>query len=137
MAYNAKNIAPIDLKKSTALGVKIPFSYPSAFLSLYTTKDQIRNNIINYLLTNHRERIFAPNFGANIRAQLFEMIDSQNIGELEQQLASNVESNFPSIQVTQCSVSPNPDSNIITIQFSYRLMNSNESDDLIIGIQNN
>ena len=54
MAYNLVKISPLDLKPSTAIGVKIPFSKPSAFQSVYTTKEQLKYNIINYLLTDKR-----------------------------------------------------------------------------------
>jgi phage baseplate assembly protein W len=136
MAYNAKRIAPVDLKRSTALGVKIPFSYPSAFTSVYTTKDQIRYNIINFLLTNNRERIFYPNFGANLRAQLFENISPENLSSLEQQIAAQIDDRFPIVQVIECYITPQEDSNIITINLTYRLLNSNETDDLVVGIEN-
>jgi len=136
MAYGLKKIAPVDLKKSTALGVKVPFNAPSVFQSAYTTKDQIRYNIINYLLTNHRERVFDPNFGANLRAKIFEQIAIENISDIETSIKSNIESNFP-VQLTQIVITPMIDTdNAIIIQFSYRLLSSNAYDNVIITIQN-
>jgi phage baseplate assembly protein W len=136
MAYGLRQISPIDLKKSVALGVKIPFSYPSVFLSVYTTKDQIRYNIMNYLLTNNRERLFDPNFGANLRASLFEQINTKNTQELEDQLTEKISSNFPQINVIDLSIYNAMDQNSILIEFSYVIKASNESDDVSITIQN-
>jgi len=51
MAYGLKKISPLDLKPSTGIGVKIPFSSDAVFQSIYTTKEQTKYNIINYLLT--------------------------------------------------------------------------------------
>ena len=48
MAYGVKQISPLDLKPSTAIGVGLPFSAPNVFSSVYTTKDQIKYNLINY-----------------------------------------------------------------------------------------
>ena len=55
MAFNAQQIYPIDFNKSAAVGVDLPFSAPGVFKPNYTTKEAIKNNLINYLLTNSRE----------------------------------------------------------------------------------
>ena len=74
MAYNLKQINVLDLRPSTGIGVALPFNTPAVFQTVYTTKEQLKYNIINYLLTNNRERLYNPNFGANIRSLLFEQI---------------------------------------------------------------
>ena len=79
MAFGAKKIFPIDTKPGTAVGVAIPFNAPAVFFQTYTTKDAIRNNILNFLLTNKNERYLNNNFGANIRALIFEQISKNNI----------------------------------------------------------
>jgi hypothetical protein len=136
MAYGFRNISPLDLKPSTALGVKIPFESPSVFTSVYTTKEQTKYNIINYLLTDKRERPFNPTFGAGLRSKLFEQISTQTIDSLELSLRSQIESNFPNIEITQLSIKGNPNYNSITIEFSYKLLNTSETDTAIIAIQN-
>ena len=50
MAYNLRNINVLDLKPSTGVGVSLPFSNTTAFTTVYNTKDQLKYNIINYLL---------------------------------------------------------------------------------------
>lgn len=136
MAYNLKKISPLDLKPSTGIGVSIPFSSRSVFSSVYTTKDQTKYNIINFLLTNKRERIFASNFGASLRSRIFEQITEQTAGSIEQSLISELEDYFPNIQVMEMRVVPDPDNNSITIVFSYRLLNSQENDSIILKIEN-
>ena len=60
-------IKPIDLQPKKALGVRLPFaSVGSPFTLNYTTKDQVKSNIINVLLTNPGERINEPLFGVGI-----------------------------------------------------------------------
>ena len=136
MAYNIKKISPLDLKPSTAIGVKIPFSAASAFTSVYTTKDQTRYNLINFLLTDNRERVFNPTFGANLRAQLFEQIVSNNLSDLEDSIRIKIESGFPNVNINQLKLSGDPNNSAITLDFSYTLKNSNENDSVIIKIQN-
>lgn len=136
MAYGLKQISPLDLKPSTAIGVKIPFDAENVFSSVYTTKDQLKYNIINYLLSDPRERVFNPTFGAGLRARLFEQIDSQTFDDIKQSIRTQMESYFPQIEITTLDIVPNPDYNSVNIKFSYRLLRSNENDSIIVSIQN-
>jgi phage baseplate assembly protein W len=136
MAYGIKKISPLDLKPSTAIGVALPFSADNVFTSVYTTKDQLKYNIINYLLTDPRERPFNPNFGAGLRARLFEQIDQDTFDDMKQSIITQLESNFPQIEILKLNIIGNPDYNSINVNFSYRLLRSNENDSVILTIQN-
>jgi phage baseplate assembly protein W len=136
MAYGLKKISPLDLKPSTAIGVSIPFSADNVFSSVYTTKDQTKYNLINFLLTDPRERPFNPNFGAGLRARLFEQITQQSFEELEQSIRTQVENQFPQVRISELKVTGEPDYNSINIRFSYTLLRSNERDSVTVTIQN-
>ena len=56
MALRIANKYPIDTKPRVAVGVRLPFSEPYVFSSTYTTQDQLKSNILNYLMTNPGER---------------------------------------------------------------------------------
>lgn len=135
MAYGLKKIAPLDLKPSTAIGVAIPFSESSVFRSVYNTKDQTKYNIINYLLTDPRERVFNPTFGAGLRARLFEQIDQQTFEEMKQSLTTQIETQFPQIEITALDIVGNPDYNSINVKFSYRMLRSKETDSVTLTVQ--
>lgn len=136
MAYGLKQISPLDLKPSTAIGVKIPFDAENVFSSVYTTKEQLKYNIINYLLTDPRERVFNPTFGAGLRARLFEQIDQVTFDDIKQSIMTQMENQFPQVEVTTLDIVPSPDYNSVNIKFSYRLLRSNENDSVILTIQN-
>lgn len=136
MAYNLRRIPANDLKRSTAIGVKIPFSSKSAFTSVYTTKEQTKYNLINFLLTDNRERVFNPTFGANLRAQLFQQIVNDDLQTLEASIRSKIENDFPNVIVKQLDLIGDPDNSAIILEFSYTLANTNENDSVIIQIQN-
>ena len=72
MAFGAKKIFPIDTAPSVAVGVDIPFNAPAVFKSNYTTQASIKNNLINFFLTNKNERYLNPTFGGNLRAFIFQ-----------------------------------------------------------------
>lgn len=136
MAYNLRNINTLDLRPSTAVGVAIPFNSPSVFTSVYTTKEQIKYNIINFLLTNNRERIFNPTFGAGLRSRLFEQITPEANEALKASIRTSVEKYFPNILIQNLTILSDPDNSTISIKFSYRLIANNEEDVITLNVQN-
>lgn len=134
MAYNLRNINVLDLRPSTGIGVALPFDAPGVFRTVYTTKEQLKYNIINFLLTDRRERIFNPNFGANIRANLFEQITEETTDKLDQQIRNGIAAYFPNVIITNLSFGGDPNRNLLTIQFSYTIKNTGESDNILISL---
>ena len=51
MAYRVGNINVADLRPSIGIGVAIPFSNRTAFKTVYTTKEQLKYNIIAVYLS--------------------------------------------------------------------------------------
>ena len=136
MAYNLRNINVLDLNTSTGVGVAIPFDKPSAFTTVYTTNEQLKYNIINYLLSDPRERIFNPNFGAGLRARLFEQITEESNEALKNSIKAGVEAYFPTVKVEELEILSQPDSNTINVLFSYRVLTNGEQDNITISVQN-
>lgn len=136
MAYGLKKISPLDLKPSTGIGVKLPFMAPAVFTTVYTTKEQLKYNIINYMLTDLGERPMNPNFGMGLRSRLFESITGTTNEEIRQSIRTQIEVNFPIVQIQQLEVIGKPDINSIIIQFSYFVKTSKETDSILLKIQN-
>ena len=55
MAVGAVRKFPNDTRQRVGIGVDIPFSSGGVFTPNYTTKEAIKNNIINFFLTNPGE----------------------------------------------------------------------------------
>jgi hypothetical protein len=136
MAYNLVQIPIADLRPSTALGVAIPFSAPNVFTSVYTTLEQTKYNIINFMLTDTRERPFNPNFGAGLRSRLFEQIVETDLDSLKTTISNQIESYFPNVLVNSLNIQGNPDDNSISVELTYSLKNIKSSDSLVLKIQN-
>lgn len=134
MAYNIRNVNVLDLRPSVGIGVSLPFNNPAVFETVYTTREQLKYNLINFLLTDRRERIFNPNFGAGIRQQLFEQITADTADNLESQIRTGVAQYFPNVVITALNIEAEPDRNSILIQFSYTIANTGESDNVILNI---
>ena len=97
MAFSPQQIAPIDFDASTAVGVNIPLNGPAVFISNYQTKDAIKNNLINFFLTNPGERILNPLFGGGLRAFIFEQITVDNLSSLREDVNDKLQIYFPNI----------------------------------------
>ena len=132
MAFGAKKIFPIDTKPGTAVGVAIPFNAPATFFSTYTTQNAIKNNLINYLLTNKTERYLNIDFGANLRQFIFENITSDNIDFLKESIQSLINIYFPNIKVEQLEILEYPDNNEINISITYSIINTGITDQVQI-----
>jgi phage baseplate assembly protein W len=136
MAYNLVQIPIADLRPSTALGVAIPFSAPNVFTSVYTTLEQTKYNIINFMLTDTRERPFNPNFGAGLRSRLFEQITETDLDSLTATISNQIESYFPNVLINSLNIQGNPDDNSISVELTYSLRNIKSIDSLVLKIQN-
>ena len=95
-------IDPLDLDKRKAIGVKVPFTKKGVFQFNYTTKDQIKSNLINLLLTSPGERYHEPTYGVGLRDILFESnsTTNQKISSLKARIDQNVSFHIPQIEIT-------------------------------------
>jgi len=132
MAFDIQQIYPIDFNKSAAVGVDIPFSTPGVFKPNYTTAAAIKNNLINYFLTNPGERPLNPTFGGGLRAFIFEQITTNNLDFLRENIESQITNVFPNISIGDLEVLQQEDINQITVSLSYSVTNTNINDTLEI-----
>jgi len=134
MAFNPQQIYPIDLNASKAVGVDIPFNGPAVFKSNYLTKNAIKNNLINFFLTNPGERYLNPLFGAGLRAFIFEQITNDNLNFLREDINSKLNTYFPNITINDLIVTGQVDTNQVTVTLNYSVINTNITDNLEIQL---
>ena len=134
MAFNPQQIAPIDFQPSVAVGINLPFSGLAVFESNYQTKDAIKNNLINFFLTNPGERPLNPLFGGGLRAFLFEQITEDNLNFLREDLNQKLQIFFSNIEVKDLIISGQEDTNQITVTLKYNVLNTSITDTLEIEL---
>ena len=132
MAFGAKKIFPIDTKPGTAVGVAIPFDAPGVFYSTYTTQAAVKNNLLNFFLTNPPERYLNPTFGAGLRNFIFEQITSGNLDGLKENIQSQLSRYFPNVIVASLEIFQDPDYNTITVILKYTIRDTVISDEIQI-----
>jgi phage baseplate assembly protein W len=112
------------------IGIRLPFNDYNIFTLNYTTKDQIKSNLTNYMLTNKGERVFNPNFGANLRQLIFEQdSDYTNAREI---ILDDLSLYFPMITINSLDFSSDPSRNLLNIKLSYFI--NNDADTILIQI---
>lgn len=132
MAFEAQQIFPIDFNKSAAVGIDLPFNAPGVFRSNFTTKQAIKNNLINYFLTNPGERPLNPSFGAGLRSFIFEQISTGNLDFLEERISNDLNTFFTNISIDNLEILKQEDLNTITVSLTYSVINTNINDTLEI-----
>ena len=136
MAYIVRNVDILDLKPSTGVGIGLPFNGPTGINTTYTTKDAIKANLLNFILTGKRERIMNPSFGSGIRDVIFEQITDERIDQIENLIYGGVELYFPQVRIDDLTIDLSPESQTITIYLKYAVINTNIEDELQININN-
>ena len=130
MPFNPQTINPVDLNPNVAVGVNLPFSGPAVFTQNYLTAKAIKNNIINYFLTNPGELPLNPTFGGGLRAFIFEQIAEGTLNGLKENISGKMESVFPEVIIDSLDVLRNDDLNEIIVQMKYSIANSNIQDNI-------
>jgi hypothetical protein len=115
-------IYPIDTLPSVAVGLRLPFDGVGVFGQNYTTQDQMKSNIINYMLTSPGERVFNPDFGAGIRDLLFSQ--ENDLEAIDDALRTGISSQFPQISIVSLSVVAGADPHTINITLKYSFNNT-------------
>jgi|TARA_B100001094_G_C17449282_1_gene447476 hypothetical protein len=130
MAFGAKQIFPNDTRARVAIGVDLPFNGSAVFKSNYQTKDAIKNNLINYFLTNPNQRLGNPTFGGGLRNFLFEQITEDNLDFLEENIQEKLKTQFSNVKVDGVELTSNQDKNEIKITVTYSIINTGINDRL-------
>tara|TARA_Y100000114_G_scaffold155408_1_gene179491 strand:+ start:1452 stop:1859 length:408 start_codon:yes stop_codon:yes gene_type:complete len=132
MAFGARRIFPNDQRASVAIGFNLPINGEGVFTPNYQTKDAIKNNLINYFLTNPGERPGNPNFGAGLRNFIFKQIDGGELNLIREDVQEKLLTNFPNVQIEDLSVLPTTVENTIQINITYSVRDTDISDDLTL-----
>ena len=126
---------PLDLEARKAIGYGFPLNGNAVFKPTYQTRDQIKANLINYLLTNKKERVFNPNFGADLRSLLFENIIENNLENLQDIIQSDINNFFPIVNVRKIKFERLEDNNTINFSLTYDIASFDIEDTLDIILQ--
>ena len=123
-------INPIDLPQNdkVAVGVTFPFDGPAVFNSSYTTKEQVKSNLINLLLTHPGERVNLPKFGIGVKNLLFEQ--QVNLELLKEKITTQTSRHIPQIEVIDVKTGILEDKHTVFVSITYRSLLDQQDDSI-------
>ena len=125
---------PQDVGQPKGIGINILYNNgTNVFNQTYTTKDQVKSNLINFILTNKGERLFDPSFGGDLRASLFEQ--DTTFDSIASKLESEIYAYVPNINIQSINLKKYSDENLVNIIINYSI--KNQQDTLVINVSTN
>lgn len=131
MGFELRRINPIDLRPRKAVGLFLPFTGPAVFLSTFSTREAIKTNIINYVLTATGERYLSPRFGTPITKELFENLNEQRLTGIKDFIRNGIREFFPRVVVKTFDLIGDPDNNTLLFNLRYSILDTNIEDEEI------
>ena len=131
-------INPLDLPQNdkVAVGVTFPFDGPAVFNQSFTTKEQVKSNLINLLLTSPGERLMNPIFGVGIRNLLFEQtIDKEQV---KNRITDGAQLYIPEINITDVFIKrenfeTTPEIHTVRISVYYKVLADRSNDAILLN----
>jgi len=127
LIQNTKRINPLDLNNNATIGVAFPLNDINMSSGTQTTREQLKANFLNLLLTVPGERIMNPNYGIGLKSQVFEIsIDEIS---LQENINSKLAFWMPELVVTEVILKENIDQykRSISLKYSITLDESEDS----------
>jgi phage baseplate assembly protein W len=125
---------PQDLGQARGIGINVLFNNgTNVFNTTTTTKEQVKSNLINFILTNKGERLFDPTFGGNLRASIFEQDTA--FDDIAAALEADIYAYVPNIIIKSIDVKKYSDENLVNIAINYSI--NNQPDNLAINVSTN
>tara|TARA_B100001079_G_C16330965_1_gene479101 strand:+ start:290 stop:682 length:393 start_codon:yes stop_codon:yes gene_type:complete len=90
---------------------------------LVVSKDAsaIKQSIVNLLLTNKGERLFQPEYGSDIRSQLFEPLDYATAASIKSSILYSLSTFEPRINVLNINIFLNYADNGFNVDMTYKI----------------
>lgn len=125
---------PQDFGQPKGIGISVLYSNnTSVFNSTVTTKDQIKSNLINFVLTNKGERLYDPNFGGDVRRAIFQANNDKTFDDIAARLETEILQYVPNIILQSIIIKRDPDNNLVNIAINYQLNQENQQ--VVINVQ--
>jgi hypothetical protein len=124
-------VVPQDIGQPRGIGISVLYNNSTnVFNTTTTTKEQVKSNLINFILTNKGERMFDPTFGGNLRASLFQ--PDSDFDSIAAKLEQDIYNYVPNIIIRGINVNKQSDKNTVNIVINYSIYN--QEDTLVVNV---
>jgi len=108
-----------------AIGITLPLQFgENTFEQSFLTKDQVKSNIKNLLLTKKGERILQPEFGSGLQSLLFEQNVDDLEGRIEDTINESLEQWLPYVTAEEIDIESTDelrDNNKLNVSIKFRI----------------
>ena len=105
------------------INIQFPFSDDpeGKFLKMNDeSKKAIKSDLVHLLLTNKGERLYMPDFAANLRRYLFEPNDVTSTNAIKNEISEAVRKFIPNLTITELTTNPVEDNeHAVTVRIDY------------------
>jgi phage baseplate assembly protein W len=127
---SVRRINPLDANKNVVtIGVALPLDSTNVFQGTPTTREQVKTNLLNLILTEKGERLMHPNYGLGVKNLLFESgVDTE---QLKENVHSQIMMYIPEVELMDTEISTSRDQHTIQIKITYNIKDSANLPDAI------
>ena len=104
-------------------------------IGIKKNNNAVVQSVLNILQTNHGERPFNYNFGANLRQYLFENMTNITAANMSTSINTALANYEPRIEVLNTNIQARADENEVRITVTGRVKSSNEIIDIATSIE--
>lgn len=95
----------------------------------------IRQSILNILRTNHGEKLFDPEFGANLHSYLFENLDDITAANMASDIENAIKRDEPRVEIINIRLKSKPDHNEVYITLTIKILSTQQLLDIESSIE--
>jgi phage baseplate assembly protein W len=111
------------MAQKSYINIQFPFQDDpdGKFLKMNTeAKQAIKSDLVHLLLTNKGERLYLPDFGANLRQYLFEPNDDASANAVKNEINEAIKKFIPNLNVTELTVTKSEDNiHAVVVKIDY------------------
>lgn len=101
----SKIVKDTETYNDYAIGITLPIQFGNTYFNQsFQTKDQVKSNIKNLLLTKKGERILQPEFGSGLQELLFEFNDDNLETKIEETINQALETWLPYVTIDSIDI---------------------------------
>ena len=113
---------PIIKQDYVGIGPKLPLAYDKKhgpYGLIVDPKEEIKQNLLNIVLTNPGERVMDSNFGVGIGAFLFENFTPDVKTQIAERVSTQIAKYLPSVQVTSVNSAFDEGRNLLYVRLEF------------------
>ena len=129
---------PIIKQDYVGIGPKLPLAYDKKhgpYGLIVDPKEEIKQNLLNIVLTNPGERVMDSNFGVGIRAFLFENFTTDVKTQISERVTTQVAKYLPSVQINSVNSAFDEGKNQLYVRLEFFIPALGVSDSLSLNVE--